>query len=152
MRRLLVVEDGNEYTEFARLFLGGHFHIVVAQRAADALTCLRSEQVDALLIDLRFDRAVEADLVGDVQVTANRLFAGDRARALRHVQDQQGVLILAELRAAGFRQRAIFIHEFLPRRMENLRRLYGPVGALPTFDCAALLRALAEEDVGYYGT
>jgi len=146
MKRLLVIEDGNEYAEFARLFLTGHFHILVAQRAADALACLRSDRVDVLLIDLRFDRAVEADLVGDVAATAKRLFAGDRERALRHLQDQQGVLILAELRAAGFGQRAVFIHEFLPRRMENLRRLYGPVHALPTFDCAALLRALEEED------
>jgi hypothetical protein len=101
--------------------------------------------VDVLLIDLRFDRAVEADLVGDVTATAHRLFAGDQERALRHLQDQQGVLILAELRAAGFGQRAVFIHEFLPRRMQNLRRLYGPVHALPTFDCAALLRALEED-------
>jgi ActR/RegA family two-component response regulator len=146
MNRLLVIEDGNEYAEFARLFLAAHFHIVVAQRAADALACLRAQPVDVLLIDLRFDRAVEADLVGDVNATAHRLFAGDRERALRHLQDQQGVLILAELRAAGFGQRAVFIHEFLPRRMENLRRLYGPVHALPTFDCAALRRALEEED------
>ena len=146
MKCLLVVEDGNEYAEFARLFLATHFHIVVAQRAADALACLRSEPVDVLLIDLRFDRAVEADLVGDVQATAHRLFAGDRERALRHVQDQQGVLILAELRAAGFGQRAVFIHEFLPRRMENLRRLYGPIVSLPTFDSAAVLRALEEAD------
>lgn len=146
MKRLLVIEDGNEYAEFARLFLATHFHIVVAQRAADALACLRAEPVDVLLIDLRFDRAVEADLVGDVTATAHRLFAGDRERALHHLQDQQGVLILAELRAAGFGQRAVFIHEFLPRRMENLRRLYGPVHALPTFDSAALLRALEEED------
>jgi hypothetical protein len=29
---------------------------------------------------------------------------------------------------------------------ENLRRLYGPVDALPRFDCAALLHALGEED------
>jgi ActR/RegA family two-component response regulator len=146
MKRLLVIEDGDEYAEFARLFLAAHFHIEVAQRSAEALACLRTQPVDVLLIDLRFDRAVEADLVGDVTATAHRLFAGDRERALRHLQDQQGVLILAELRAAGFGQRAVFIHEFLPRRMENLHRLYGPVRALPTFDCAALLRALEEED------
>jgi CheY-like chemotaxis protein len=144
MKRLLVIEDGNEYAEFARLFLASHFHITVAQRGADALACLRTEQVDALLVDLRFDRAAEGDLVGDIQATADRLFGGDRERALRHVQDQQGVLILAELRAAGFAQRAVFVHEFLPRRMQNLQRLYGPVHALPAFDSAALLRALEE--------
>ena len=144
MKRLLVIEDGNEYAEFARLFLGTRFQIEVAQRATDALACLRVGHVDALLIDLRFDRAAEADLLGDVEATADRLFGGDRERALRHLQDQQGVLILAQLRAAGFGQRAVFIHEFLPRRMDNLRRLYGSVLALPTFDSAALLRALEE--------
>jgi hypothetical protein len=146
MRRLLVIEDGNEYEEFARLFLGTHFHIAVARRAVDALACLRSQPIDALLIDLRFDRAAEADLLGDVTSTAERLFGGDQERALRHLQDQQGVLILAELRKAGFRQRAVFIHEFLPRRMENLRRLYSPVAALPAFDSAAVLGALAGVD------
>jgi CheY-like chemotaxis protein len=146
MRRLLVIEDGDEYAEFAQLFLGTHFQIAVAKRAADALAFLRAEPVDALLVDLRFDRATEADLVGDVAATADRLFSGDRERALRHLQDQQGVLILAELRAAGFHQRAVFIHEFLPRRMDNLRRLYGRVHALSTFDCAAMLRLLEEGD------
>jgi hypothetical protein len=146
MKQLLVIEDGNEYEEFARLFLGAHFQILVARRAVDAIACLRAEPVDALLIDLRFDRAAEADLVGDVKGTAARLFGDDRERALRHLQDQQGVLILAELRTAGFRQRAVFIHEFLPLRMENLRRLYGPIVALPTFDSAAVLRALEGAD------
>ena len=142
MKKLLVIEDGNEYAEFAGLFLGSHFEILVAKRCEDALACLRSRSIDGLLIDLRFDRAVEAELVGDVDATAERLFAGDRTRALRHLQDQQGVLILAELRAAGFAQLAVFIHEFLPRRLDNLQRLYGPVHALPTFDAEALLAVL----------
>ena len=77
--------------------------------------------------------------------SAHRLWEGLNP-TVRHLQDQQGVLILAELRAAGFGQRAVFIHEFLPRRMENLRRLYGPIVALPTFDSAAVMRALEGAD------
>jgi hypothetical protein len=146
MKTLLVIEDGNEYTDFARLFLGAHFQILSEKRCADTLACLRSQVVDGLLIDVRFDRAPEADLIGDVAATAARLFAGDRERSLRHLQDQQGVLILAELRAAGFKQKAVFIHEFLPRRLENLRRLYGPICALPAFDAAALLQVLEGEE------
>ena len=53
MNRLLVIEDGNEYSEFARLFLAAYFHIVVAQRAADALACLRAQPVDVFRTDLR---------------------------------------------------------------------------------------------------
>lgn len=143
MKTVLVIEDGNEYAEFMRTFLCGEFDVLSAKCATDALACLRKHSVHAMLVDLRFDRAPIDDLIGDVVATAERLFGGDKERALRHLQDQQGVLILAELRAAGFHQRAVFIHEFLPRRLQNLKRLYDPLSALPAFDAVAL-RALLE--------
>jgi hypothetical protein len=59
------------------------------------------------------------------------------------LQDQQGTLILAELRAAGFAQPALFVHDLPPRRLANLRRLYGAVDAVPALDAAAIRRALA---------
>jgi CheY-like chemotaxis protein len=140
MRRVLVIEDGTEYAEFARLFLGPDFAVCAAQSAAEALRLAGREPADALLIDLRFDRTPADILIGDLDATAERLFAGDRARALRHLQDQQGVLILAELRKAGHRQPAVFVHDFPARRIENLRLLYGDVRCVPGFD-ATLLRA-----------
>lgn len=142
MRRLLVIEDGAEYAEFARLFLAADFEIEAAQTAAAALAALAARHADALLIDLRFERAAADSLVGDLGETAARLFGGDRARALRYLKDQQGALILGELRAAGHRQRAVFIHDLPPRRLENLKRLYGAVAAIPSFDAAALRVAL----------
>ena len=142
MKRLLVIEDGTEYVEFARLFLGGDFAVRAATSAAEALATLAAEGADALLIDLRFDRAPAEALAGDLDDTARRLFAGDRERALRYLQDHQGTFILAALRAAGHRQPAVFVHDFAPRRLENLRRLYGAVDAVPGFDAAALRRAL----------
>lgn len=143
MRHLLIVEDGSEYSEFAQLWLAGAFAVRTARSAAQALALLATPPpVDALLIDLRFDRAPAADLVGDVDGTAQRMFGGDRARALRYVQDQQGALILGELRARGHHQPALFVHDFPPRRLENLRRLYGAVDAVPSFDAAAIRRAL----------
>jgi ActR/RegA family two-component response regulator len=141
MKRLLVIEDGTEYEEFARLFLGRDFEVCAAHSAAEALS-LVAAAVHALLIDLRFDRAPAAALVGDVAATAERLFAGDRERALRHLQDNQGVLILAALRQAGHTQRAVFVHEFAERRLENLRRLYGDIHAVTNFDAGALRRVL----------
>jgi hypothetical protein len=143
MKRLLVIEDGTEYSEFARLFLGDDFVVVRAGTAVEALGLAAAEAVFALLIDLRFDRASPDTLIGDVEVTAGRLFAGDRPRALRHLQDQQGVLILAELRKAGHLQPAVFVHDFAARRLENLRRLYGDVRAVSSFDARALRAALA---------
>ncbi len=141
MTRLLVIEDGDEYVEFARVFLRD-FDVEAARSAAAALLRLRAGGVDALLIDLRFDRAPAGDLVGDVAVTAERLFGGDGGRALRWLQDEQGTLILAELRAAGFAQPALFVHDFPPRRLANLRALYGAVDAVPALDAAAIRQAL----------
>jgi CheY-like chemotaxis protein len=141
MKRLLVIEDGDEYVAFARVFLR-EFAVEAAQSAAAALAALAARGADALLIDLRFDRAPAHVLVGDVDGTAARLFAGDRARATRYLADQQGTLILAALRAAGHAQPALFVHDFPPRRLANLQRLYGAVDAVPSLDAAAIQRAL----------
>jgi hypothetical protein len=141
---MLVIEDGTEYAEFARLFLGRDFEVAAAQSAAESLRILAAQAIDVLLIDLRFDRARDETLVGSLEETAQRLFAGDRVRALRHLQDQQGVLILAELRKAGHHQPAAFVYQFPPRRLENLRKLYGDVRTVPNFDAAALRQVLGE--------
>jgi CheY-like chemotaxis protein len=144
-KKLLVVEDGTEYEEFARTFLGGRFEVVAARSAAEAIEVLQREAVDALLVDLRFERAPASVLVGDVDATARRLFGGDRTRALRWVKDQQGTLVLAEIRKAGFTQRAVFVHDFPPERLKNLGKLYGDVHAVAGFDAAAIGAIFAAE-------
>ncbi len=144
MKGLLVIEDGDEYVEFARLFLADRFTVSVARNLSAAEACLRDHSVDALLIDLRFDRAPPDTLTGDVGHTATTLFAGDLVRARRYLEDHQGALILAALRLAGHVQPAVFVHDFPPRRLDNLRRLYGRVDAVPTFDAGALRRALGD--------
>jgi hypothetical protein len=138
--RLLVIEDGDEYEEFARLFLGDRFEIRAAHSASEALAA--ASACDALLIDLRFERAPPEVLLGDAADAARRLFAGDLERARRWLKDQQGTLILGALREAGHAQPAVFVHDFPPRRLQNLRALYGRVGAVPSFDAAAIVRAL----------
>jgi len=140
--RLLVIEDGSEYAEFARVFLGEELVVEEAHSAAEAAARLAAGDVALLLIDLRFERAPAEALVGDLAATAARLFDGDEARALRYLQDQQGTLILEALRRAGHRQPALFVHDFPPRRLANLRALYGDVSAVPSFDAAAIRAAL----------
>jgi len=135
---MLVVEDGTEYEEFAKAFLGDRFDVVAARSASEALRVLRTDHVDVLLVDLRFERAPVEALVGDVDSTARRLFGGDRARALRWIKDQQGTLVLAEIRRAGFSQRAVFVHDFPKERLGNLAKLYGDVHAVASFDAAAI--------------
>ncbi len=142
MKRLLLIEDGREYEEFARIFLADACEIAAAHRGSEALQIAATSAVDAFLVDLRFERAPEDALLGDVEETARRLFAGDRGRALRWLKDQQGTLVLAELRRAGHRQPAVFVHDFPRQRLENLRRLYGDVRAVPGFDAAAIRAAL----------
>lgn len=144
MKQLLVIEDGSEYSEFARLFLQPEYAIRQATSAASTLLVLRQQPIAGLLIDLRFDRAPTSELIGDVTATAAQLFGGNQGRALRYLQDQQGILILAELRRQGFQQGAVFVHDFPQRRLQNLQKLYGAVQAVPTFDAAAIRRALAE--------
>ncbi len=143
MRRLLVVEDGHEYEEFARVFLSDAFEIVSAHSAREALARASSSAPDALLLDLRFERTDPSDLEGDVDGLAARRFGGDRTRALRHLQDQQGTIVLARLREAGCKAPAVFVHDFPTGRLRNLRRLYGDVRAVERFDAAAIRRALA---------
>jgi hypothetical protein len=123
VKRLLIIEDGDEYTEFARLFLGADLVIRQARSLAQTLRALSQEEIHALLIDLRFDRATPEALCGDLAATAAQLFGGDQARALRYLKDQQGALILAQVRAQGHAQPAVFIHDFPPRRLQNLQRL-----------------------------
>lgn len=140
--KILLIEDGHEYEEFARLFLADRCEIVAAHSAAEALERATASHFDAFLVDLRFERAPEDALIGDVDDTAKRLFAGDRARALRWLKDQQGTLVLAALRRAGHAQPAVFVHDFPRQRLENLRRLYGDVRAVPSFDAGAIRAAL----------
>jgi hypothetical protein len=137
--RLVIVEDGTEYLEFARVFLAD-YELVAARSLSDALAAAAT--ADRFLIDLRFERAPIEALVGDMTSTAERLFGGDTARALRHLQDQQGTLILAELRRAGHRQPALFVHEFPDRRLQNLRKLYGDVRTVPAFDAQQIRKVL----------
>jgi CheY-like chemotaxis protein len=145
MRRLLVIEDGTEYVEFARLFLADHFSVHAAQDAAEALALLAREPIDALLVDLRFERSAEPRLVGDLEATAERLFGGDRAQALGYLREHQGALVLRELRVQGHRQPAVFVHEFPRAQLANLVALYGPVRAVPNFDAGRLRAALGAE-------
>ena len=138
---ILIVEDGDEYRRFAELFLADRCSLRTAESAAEALSLLSEAPADGFLLDLRFDRSEERELIGDVEATAQRLFAGDRDESVRYLKAHQGTLILAEIRKHGFGGRAVFIHDFPARRLQNLRRLYGDVVCFPSFDAAQIRRA-----------
>jgi len=136
----MVIEDGDEYTSFADALLADVATTETVHSGGEALD--KAATAEVFLVDLRFDRAAPGALVGELDAVSRELFGGDRTRAARHLQDQQGLYILRALRAAGHAQRAIFVHDFSPRRLANLRVLYGDVAAVPGFDAAALRRLL----------
>jgi len=97
---LLVVEDGTEYTEaFQRLASndsGPSVELVRAGDADEAARILRERKVDAVFLDVVFDRTLPGRLAGDLEREIRR-FGGDRARAERHLAENQGFYLLNEL-------------------------------------------------------
>ena len=61
--KILVCEDGSEYTERFRRFLGGEFEFVRAAHFHEALSLLSGAR--ALLLDLDFSRTDPARLVDE---------------------------------------------------------------------------------------
>ena len=92
--RLLICEDGTEYTERFRRFLGGEFEFVRAANFADALRL--SPDARVLLFDLDFRRTDPALLVDE-----------SGAPAPRNAAEVQGILILRALRSRGVKLPAL---------------------------------------------
>ncbi len=128
--RVLVVEDGEEYTRTLTRFLSGPFAFVRAGSGPEALAHWR-EGFDMVFLDMRFDRVPAGALLGDLEATAGR-FAGDRSRARVFLEDNQGAFVLAALRADGCTLPAVFSHDFSaePRRWAHVQRLHAPVDFL----------------------
>lgn len=137
---LLVIEDGDDYIAFARLFLSERFSPVSAKSLREALPYAKGAR--AILLDLRFDLSPLEELIGDVAEVSARLFGGELSRGLAYLRENQGVLILAKLREAGCAAPALIINDLPPRRLGNLRALYGAVDAVPDFDAPAIRAAL----------
>ena len=91
MKTVLVVEDGTEYVEAFRRLAGGRAEDVELIRAGDAEEArgvLARRRVDAVFLDVVFDRTPEDRLCGDPSRPAEQ-----RAR-------QQGFYLAAELAGA----------------------------------------------------
>lgn len=145
---VLVVEDGFEYSETLQRFLPDGFRWQRAGSGPQALALLGERTWDALFLDMRFDRAPEDELLGDVSEVADR-FNGDPVQARRFLEDHQGNYILAALREAGQGLPVLLSYDFdgEPRRWERLAERFGPVDYLPDnaspADIAQRLRRLA---------
>ncbi len=146
--RVLVIEDGYEYCETLERFLPVGFEWVRSGSGPQALARLADEDFDAIFLDMRFDRAPEGELLGDLEQVADR-FNGDPVQARRYLEDHQGTWILTALREAGHRQPVLLSYDFDQemRRWARLRERHGPVDFLPDnaspADIARRLRGLS---------
>jgi len=140
MKTLLIVEDGREYLDFFELFLEKDYRYLHAQSGRRAIEHLAVEEVALVVLDMRFERSPAEDLLGDVQDIAVKYFGGDLGRAHRFLEENQGTLVLAELRSRGHAQPVLFVSDMASRKLQNLRDLYGRVHAVANFD-AAVIRA-----------
>lgn len=145
--RVLVIEDGTEYVDTFSRFLTRGFTFVRAGSGPAGLALLRTDPFDAVVLDMRFDRAPEAELLGDVDAIADR-FNGDTVQARRFLEDHQGTFVLAALREAGFPIPVLLSYDFSGelRRWERLAARSGAIdyvgdGASPA-EFAARLSAL----------
>lgn len=93
--RLVVCEDGAEYVDRFRRFLGDAFDFTPAGDFAAALAACAG--ADGLLLDLDFRRTPAERLVDEGGATALARDAGTRHR----LSQSQGILVLRALRARG---------------------------------------------------
>jgi hypothetical protein len=96
MRRILVVEDGTEYTDAFRDLAATPLDFLRASDLEEARRVLAERAVDAVFLDVVFDRTAPEKLSGDREELIRR-FGGDRARAERHLAESQGFYLVNEL-------------------------------------------------------
>ncbi len=130
--RILVVEDGHEYSDTLGRFLGEGFAVERAGSGGAALARLRAGGIDAVFLDMRFDRIAADELLGDLDAAADR-FNGDLVQARRFLEDHQGTYVLDAIRAAGMRVPVLLSYDFAhePSRWERLRARFAPIDHLP---------------------
>jgi len=93
---ILVVEDGTEYTDAFRDLAATPLELLRASDLDEARRVLAGRAVDAVFLDVVFDRTAPGKLAGDREELIRRL-GGDRPRAERHLAENQGFYLLAEL-------------------------------------------------------
>lgn len=130
--RVLVIEDGFEYSETLKQFLSDDIEWERAGSGPQGIARLQGESFDVVFLDMRFDRAPQDELYGDVEEIADR-FNGDPVQARRYLEDHQGNYVLAALRDGGHGVPVLMSYDFdtEPRRWKRLAERYGPVDYLP---------------------
>ena len=127
--RVLIVEDGTEYTDTMDRFLAERgFTFVRAGSGAEALAAVAREELDVVFLDMRFDRIAAVHLLGD-QAAATERCNGDPVAGRQFLQDHQGTYILAALREAGCTLPVLLSYDFTneSRRYQRLVATWAPL-------------------------
>lgn len=133
-RTVLVIEDGTEYVEAMRsLASRDPVELVRAADVHEARRTLADRRVDAVFLDVVFDRTPPGKLAGDLEALIRR-FGGDGSRAERHLAENQGFYVLNEL--AGILPATapvVIAYDFSaePDRLAALRRAHPNLSGLP---------------------
>jgi hypothetical protein len=93
---ILVVEDGTEYTDAFRELAATPLELLRASDLEEAQRLLAERAVDAVFLDVVFDRTAPGKLSGNREGLIRR-FGGDRERAERHLAENQGFYLVNEL-------------------------------------------------------
>jgi hypothetical protein len=138
-RRFVVCEDGAEYLERFRRFLGESFDFLPAHDFEEARAA--AAEADGILLDLDFRRTPADRLVDEQGPAPSPLDAGTRAR----LAETQGILILRRLRAAGVAHPAVLFADLEDGQRTFLERTLAPLSVagsrLGMAEIGALLRA-----------
>lgn len=121
---LIVVEDGTEYVDRFRRFLGAGLRFLRAGCFAEALALLEQERENArgLLLDQDFRR------------TAPELLVDERGESSPEaLAEIQGILILRALRSRGVALPALLFADLDDdARTQRLERELGPLSVIPS--------------------
>jgi hypothetical protein len=130
-RTLLVVEDGTEYTDAFRSLVANDsrdsLDLLRAGDGEEARRILAERRVDALFLDVVFDRTASDRLLGNLEDLIRR-FGGDRRRAERHLAENQGFYLfndLAPLLPESVPVVLAYDFSLEPERLAALRRTSG---------------------------
>jgi hypothetical protein len=130
-RTVLVVEDGTEYTDAFRSLVANDsrdsLDLLRAGDGEEARRILAERRVDALFLDVVFDRTPSDRLLGNLEDLIRR-FGGDRRRAERHLAENQGFYLfneLAPLLPSSVPVVLAYDFSLEPERLAALRRTSG---------------------------
>jgi hypothetical protein len=138
--RFVVCEDGDEYLQRFRRFLGEAFEFLPARDFAAAAAA--APRADGILLDLDFRRTPPDKLVDERGPAPAPLPAGTRAR----LAETQGILVLRRLRAGGIALPAILFADLDETQRGFLERTLAPLtvagSRLGITEIAGLLREI----------